>query len=168
MIKEKSKLFNKKDLFAYFLVAGSGAIVQLIFGSLLQDWFNVSYTWSVAIAYQISLIVGFFLTKLFAFDVRNTEKTKREMIKFFIVSQVSGVILTFTASQTLAVLNYLRPEKVAFLPHSNKDIHLNQLISTIVGMGFSFMSNYFLHKTFTFKSTGFYDRLKIVLNTGNK
>jgi putative flippase GtrA len=163
-VTQKPKnFFNRKDLFAYFLVAGFGAIIQLVCQSLLQDWFKISYAWSIQIAYQISLVVGFILTKMFAFDVRNTEKTKREMVKFIVVSQFSGLIMTFAALSALAFFDYIHPEKHIFLPHSNKDVHLNQLLSTIVGMGFSFISNYFLHKKFTFKSTGFYDRLKAVL-----
>lgn len=161
--KTQKNLFNKKDLLAYLFVAGSGAIVQLICGSLLQDWFSLSYGWSLQIAYQISLVVGFILTKMFAFDVRNTEKTQREMIKFILVSQFSGIVMTFTALITFKLSNLVYPNWIIFIPYSKKDVHLNQLFSTIIGMGFSFLSNYYLHKTFTFKSTGFYDRLKMAL-----
>ena len=49
------------------------------------------------------------------------------------------------------------------IPFSDKMIHVNQLISHLTGMVFSFFSNYYLHKTFTFKSTGFYDRLKTAI-----
>jgi putative flippase GtrA len=163
LAETKQNLFNKKDLLAYLFVAGIGAIVQLIFGSLLQDWFNISYGWSVQIAYQISLIVGFVLTKLFAFDVRNTEKTQREMFKFIIVGQFSGILMTFMAVLFLQIINALMPATKVLIPHSQKDIQVNQLLSTIIGMVFSFLSNYYFHKTFTFKSTGFYDRLKSVL-----
>jgi hypothetical protein len=40
---------------------------------------------------------------------------------------------------------------------------VNDMICYLVGMGFSFVSNYILLKTFTFKSTGFYDRLKVLI-----
>ena len=163
MNQNKKNLFNKKDLLAYFFVAGTGAIVQLVAGSLLQDWFGLSYGWSLQISYQISIVVGFILTKLFAFDVRNTEKTQREMVKFLLVSQFSGLVLTITALLAFKLSNLFFPEKIVIIPYSNKDVHLNQLFSTIIGMGFSFISNYYLHKTFTFKSTGFYDRLKLVI-----
>lgn len=163
MNQNKKNLFNKKDLLAYFFVAGTGAIVQLVAGSLLQDWFGLSYGWSLQISYQISIVVGFILTKLFAFDVRNTEKTQREMVKFLLVSQFSGLVLTITALLAFKLSNLFFPEKIVIIPYSNKDVHLNQLFSTIIGMGFSFISNYYLHKTFTFKSTGFYDRLKLII-----
>lgn len=163
MSQKSNNLFNKKDLLAYLFVAGTGAIVQLIFGSLLQDWFGVSYGWSVQIAYQISLVVGFVMTKLFAFDVRNTEKTQREMFKFLLVGQFSGLIMTFAAIVFLKLTNSVLPELKMMVPYSQKSVNINQLISTMIGMVFSFLSNYYFHKTFTFKSTGFYDRLKSVL-----
>jgi putative flippase GtrA len=163
LTQKQQKLFNKKDLLAYLFVAGSGAIVQLICGSLLQDWFGLSYGWSLQISYQISLVVGFILTKMFAFDVRNTEKTQREMVKFLLVSQFSGLVMTFAALLAFKLSNFFFPGLKVSIPYSNKDVHVNQLFSTIIGMGFSFLSNFYLHKTFTFKSTGFYDRLKMAL-----
>ena len=163
MTHKEQKLFNKKDLLAYLFVAGTGACVQLIFGSLFQDWFSISYKWSIPPAYLISLIVGFILTKLFAFDVRNTEKTQREMVKFIMVSLFSGLIMWITALISLQFINLILPVVEIVIPYSEKELHVDQLLSTIAGMGFSFLSNYFLHKTFTFKNTGFYDRLKAVL-----
>ena len=163
MSQKKADLFNKKDLLAYLFVAGTGAVVQLIAGSLLQDWFDISYGWSVQIAYQISLVVGFVMTKLFAFDVRNTEKTQREMVKFLLVGQFSGLIMTFAAIIFLKLTNSVLPDLKMMVPYSQKSVNINQLISTITGMVFSFLSNYYFHKTFTFKSTGFYDKLKMVL-----
>lgn len=163
MTQNKKNLFNKKDLLAYLFVAGTGAIVQLICGSLLQDWFGISYAWSVPLAYLISLIVGFILTKLFAFDSRNTEKTQREMVKFIMVGLFSLIIMWAAAIASLKILNLVYPKLVMLLPFSEKEVHVDQLLSSICGMGFSFLSNYYLHKTFTFKSTGFYDRLKMVL-----
>ncbi len=163
MNQNKKNLFNKKDLLAYFLVAGTGAIVQLVAGSLLQDWFSISYTWSVPLAYLVSIVVGFILTKLFAFDSRNTEKTKREMVKFILVSIFSGFIMWGTALFTLKILDFINPNLAVLIPFSAKEVHLDQLLSSICGMGFSFISNFYLHKTFTFKSTGFYDRLKLII-----
>ncbi|HWV29730.1 MAG TPA: hypothetical protein VN038_08770, partial [Dyadobacter sp.] len=52
----------------------------------------------------------------------------------------------------------------AFLiPFSVKEINLNKLFSQIAAMGARFLSNYILHKQFTFRDTGFYDRLKRLL-----
>ena len=119
MTQNKRSLFNKKDLLAYLFVAGTGAIVQLICGSLLQDWFGVSYAWSLQIAYQISLVVGFILTKMFAFDVRNTEKTQREMVKFIMVSQFSGLVMTLTALAAFNLSNIFFYEMKISIPNSH-------------------------------------------------
>jgi putative flippase GtrA len=160
---KKGKIFNSKDLIAYFLVAGTGAVVQLISSSLIQDWFNLTFQQSIWPSYLISFVVGFTLTKLFAFNARKTNQTRREMVKFLMVALFSGFVTDiFTrlayhfSSSYLETFRYL-------LPGSTKVINVNEMGCYIVGMGFSFVSNYILHKTFTFKSTGFYDRLKVLI-----
>ncbi len=163
MTKEASTVFNKKDLIAYFLVAGTGAVVQLLSGSLLKDWFALSYEKSIFPAYLIALVVGFILTKLFAFDARNTNKTKREMIKFLMVATFSGFVTWFFSVGTYTLSNKFSNDLLLRIPFSVKEVNITQTSSTIVGMGFSFISNYVLHKTFTFKSSGFYDRFKALI-----
>lgn len=159
-----SKLLNKKDLIAYFLVAGTGAAVQLIAGSILRNSFQLSYSTAVSWAYLISFVVGFVLTKMFAFDARNTNQTRREMLKFMMVATASWGITWFFAVASLEYVANTLGEHSAILPFGNKPVNLNELGSQVVGMGFSFVFNYVLHKTFTFKSTGFYDRLKKVVS----
>lgn len=161
-----SGILNKKDLLAYFFVAGTGAVVQLVTSSLSQDWFGFNYNKSVIIAYLVSLVVGFVLTKLFAFNVRNTNQTRREMVKFVMVAMFSGGVTWFFAVGSL----YLSTE-VLHIPSyklqlfsARKAINVNEMVCHIIGQGFSFISNYTLHKTFTFKSTGFYDRLKALIS----
>jgi len=158
-----TNVFNKKDLWAYFLVAGTGAIVQLVSGSLLKDWFALSYEKSIFPAYLIALVVGFILTKLFAFDARNSNKTKREMIKFLMVAIFSGFVTWFFSVATYSILNKFESDLLFHIPFSRKKVNITQTSSTVVGMGFSFLSNYILHKTFTFKSSGFYDRFKALI-----
>lgn len=163
MTATSTNVFNKKDLWAYFLVAGTGAIVQLVSGSLLKDWFALSYEKSIFPAYLIALVVGFILTKLFAFDARNSNKTKREMIKFLMVAMFSGFVTWFFSVATYSILNKFESDLLFHIPFSRKKVNITQTSSTIVGMGFSFLSNYILHKTFTFKSSGFYDRFKALI-----
>jgi putative flippase GtrA len=160
----KSKLLNKKDLIAYFLVAGTGAAVQLIAGSILRNNFYCSYSEAISWAYLISFIVGFTLTKMFAFDARNTNQTRREMVKFMMVAGTSWGITWFFAVVSLKFIANTFGEHSTIIPFGNKPINLNELGSQIIGMGFSFVFNYILHKTFTFKSTGFYDRLKKIVS----
>ena len=158
----KSKLLNKKDLIAYFLVAGTGAAVQLIAGSIISDY--VSFSSAVSLAYLISFVVGFVLTKMFAFDARNTNQTRREMLKFMMVATASWGITWFFAVGSLKYVEKTFGNHLTTLPFIQKTINLNELGSQIIGMGVSFVFNYILHKTFTFKSTGFYDRLKKIVS----
>jgi len=161
----QQKLVNKKDVLAYFFVAGTGALVQLLTSSLVQDWFGLTFDQSINIAYPVSLVVGFILTKLFAFNVRNTNQTRREMVKFVMVAMFSwGVTWVFAVGSLYASTEILKiPIYRIQLWLSQKTVNINEMVCYIIGQGFSFMSNYILHKTFTFKSTGFYDRLKALI-----
>ena len=157
-------LFNRRDVLAYFVVAAIGASLQLLAGSLLQDWFQFSYTQALFIGYLIAFVAGFFLTKLFAFNAKNSAQTKREIIKFTLVSIISCLITVYGAAllydystQEFRVLTVL-------LPFSVKEVNLNKLAAQIAGMGVSFLSNYILHKQFTFRNTGFYEKLKALLS----
>jgi putative flippase GtrA len=155
----KSSLFNLKDLVAYFLVAGTGAVVQLGVGSFLRQTF--SYRTSVALGYIASFVVGFILTKLFAFDVRNTAQTQREMIKFGMVSILSYFITVEGSVLLLSIITTFWPNTSFIIPLINFKINnVNEFLATLTAMGLSFINNYILHKTFTFKSTGFYNRVK--------
>ena len=54
-----NKLFNSRDVIAYFIVAAIGALLQLIVGSLLQDWFQVTYQQALLAGYLVAFVVGF-------------------------------------------------------------------------------------------------------------
>ncbi|MFC5412776.1 GtrA family protein [Larkinella bovis] len=158
------KLFNQKDLIAYFIVAAIGASLQIVVSSLLQEWFQVSYENGVLIGYVTSFFIGFFLTKLLAFNAKNSAKTRREMAKFAMVSVISCLITVYGASG-LYNLSISQIGSYEFtLPGSVKTVNTNKLFSHTFGMGLSFISNYILHKTFTFRNTGFYEKLKALLN----
>ena len=157
---KKTNLFNQKDLLAYFFIAGAGAIVQLVSGGLIKDWFKIPYESSILPAYFISLVVGFILTKLFAFDARKSQQTNREMIKFLLVASFSGFVTWFFSILPYRFLQTITTDYFLQIPYSYKKVNLTQISTTITGMSFSFVSNFVLHKTFTFKSSGFYDRFK--------
>ena len=163
MSDKKAALFNQKDLFAYFIVAGLGACVQLLAGGLIKDWFRVSYEDSILPAYFIALVVGFFLTKLFAFNARQSKQTRREMFKYVLVASFSGIITWLFSTIPYDFIHARYPEFFFHIPYSVKKINITQIGTTIHGMGYSFVSNYILHKTFTFKSSGLYDRFKDLL-----
>ena len=159
-MKKRSSLFNRKDLIAYFIIAGIGAVIQLLAGGLLKDWFRMSYESTILPAYFVSLIVGFILTKLFAFNARQTKQTQREMIKFLLVATFSGFVTWLFSVTPYSIISRTYADYFIQIPYSIKRINVTQVGTTVNGMGFSFMSNYVLHKSFTFKSSGFYDRFK--------
>jgi putative flippase GtrA len=162
--RPKSSLLNRKDLIAYFLVAGTGAAVQILAGSLLRD--HMGPDESVAVAYVISFFVGFTLTKLFAFDAKKSGQTRREMVKFGMVALLSWGITVGGFRLALNLFNSWHPAPVRLqLPISFPsakfwNINVKEFSALLFGMGASFVSNYVMHKRFTFKSTGFYDRIK--------
>ena len=162
-MKSKNTLFNSKDIIAYFFVAAAGALSQYIAGSFFRNY--VEYTQSVALGYIVSIAVGFVLTKMFAFDARGTSKTRREMVKFGMVSFLSFWITVGGAGLMNKLIGSFYPERhyqlsVGMLSAKTIDININEALALLIAMGFSFSSNYVLHKTFTFKDTGFYERIK--------
>ncbi|MVM37575.1 GtrA family protein [Spirosoma sp. HMF3257] len=159
-----NELFNRRDVIAYFIVAAIGASLQLLAGSLLQDWFQVTYQQALLLGYLIAFLVGFFLTKLFAFNAKNSTKTQREAIKFTIVSTISCLITVYGSSLLYELSMKIIGPLIFVIPFSVKEVNLNKFLAQLIGMGLSFMSNYVLHKTFTFRNTGFYEKLKILLN----
>jgi putative flippase GtrA len=153
-------LFTKRDVIAYFLVAATGAVLQLLIGSLAQSWFAITYKEALTLAYIMASIVGFFLTKVFAFNVKNAEKSHREMIKFTMVTLLSFAITVY-GSDALYRLSVTTIGEIKLqIPFSVKWVEINKLVSQTICMGISFLSNYVLHKKFTFYKTGFYERLK--------
>ncbi|MFT4032319.1 MAG: GtrA family protein [Siphonobacter sp.] len=160
----KSSLLNTKDLIAYFLVGGTGAAVQILAGGFFREY--MGYNASVTLAYIVSFIVGFTLTKLFAFDAKKSGQTRREMIKFLMVAAMSMAITVGASSLALQVFDSFFPGirlyelPFSFLPQKARIINIKEFGGLLVGMGLSFIFNYVMHKKFTFKSTGFYDRIK--------
>ncbi len=155
---KKDSLLNKKDIIAYFLVAATGAGIQIISTHFLIEYF--SYEISVGIAYFIAFIAGFGLTKMFAFDAKQSNQTRREMIKYVFVASIAGGVMVLFSSLAKSNIDNQFPNgiiKVTFIENPN------HLLGQIIGMGFSFITNYVGHKKVTFRSTGFYDKIKAKL-----
>ncbi|MCF0070158.1 GtrA family protein [Dyadobacter sp. CY261] len=157
------QLFNRRDLIAYFIVAATGALSNLLVATILQEWFTITYKSALFLGYWFSFLVGYFLTRLFAFNARNTTQSRRQIVKFILVSILSCLITVYGS----AILFDISKQWIGILtftiPFSVKEVNLNKLFSQIAAMGASFLSNYVLHKQFTFRDTGFYDRLKKLL-----
>jgi putative flippase GtrA len=159
-----SELFNRRDVLAYFTVAAIGATLQLIAGSVLQAWFKISYKQALLIGYVVAFLVGFILTKLFAFNAKNSAQTRREAVKFTFVSIISCLITVYGAAFLYDYSTSKFGLLTVLIPFSVKEVNIGKLVSQIAGMGASFLSNYVLHKQFTFRNTGFYEKLKALLN----
>lgn len=158
-----SGLFNRRDIIAYFIVAAIGASLQLVIGTLLQEWFQMTYEQALLIGYVVSFFVGFVLTKLFAFNAKNSAQTRREVAKFTLVSILSCLLTVYGSAGLYAYSISTMQTVTVVIPASVKVVNLNKLGAHTVGMGLSFVSNYILHKTFTFRNTGFYEKLKRLL-----
>lgn len=107
---------------------------------------------SVLLGYLTATVVSFLPTKNYAFSAKKTGNTYREAIKFVIIALIAWGVQVGVAILTLNwVANPFFPSVSLFL---------REKISHVVGMGFSFLANYFGHKLLTFRSTGVYDRLR--------
>ncbi|MDR6805521.1 putative flippase GtrA [Dyadobacter sp. BE34] len=158
------QLFNRRDLIAYFVVAATGALTNLLVATILQEWLPISYKSALFAGYWFSFIVGYFLTRLFAFNARNTTQTRRQIVKFIMVSILSCLITVYGSAILYDISRQWFGTFIFLIPFSVKEVNLNKLFSQIAAMGASFLSNYVLHKQFTFRDTGFYDRLKRLLD----
>jgi putative flippase GtrA len=150
----KSELFNKRDVIAYFFVAATGASINLLVGSVSQSWFPITYKEALILGYLIASVFGFFLTKIFAFSTGNATKSRREMLKFAMVTVLSFVISVYGANELYLLSVKWVGEFALEIPFSVKTVQLNKLVCQVTAMGVSFLSNFILHKRFTFADTG--------------
>ena len=157
------QLFNRRDLLAYFVVAATGAFSNLLVATILQEWFTISYKSALFAGYWFSFVVGYFLTRLFAFNAKNTTQTRRQIVKFTLVSIWSCLITVYGSAILHDISSRWLGTFTFLIPFSVKEVNLNKLFSQVIAMGASFLSNYILHKQFTFRDTGFYERLKRLL-----
>ena len=72
----------------------------------------------------------------------------------------SYIITVSGSTFALKCLTYLFGEIKTKIPFTNNDFSLTGTMSHFVGMGLSFIFNYFTHKKFTFVETGLLDKIK--------
>ena len=164
--------------FAIYLgIACIGVASNLITATILRRSFNVNFGSSIVLGYLAGMVIGFFLTKAFAFNARNSGNATREAIKFFMVSMVALTVTWVFSELTLRGINswFLRfPNtqsliEALVMETSNNFSDLSgfnisfafidrQLFANLGGIGFGFFANFFGHKYFTFKSTGLFNR----------
>jgi len=174
------KLRNPKSVrnFAvYFAIACAGVTSNIISATFLRRQFEVGFGSSIVLGYLIGMVVGFFLTKMFAFNARNSGNVTREAIKFFMVSMVALTVTWIFSELILRVLKYWfehYPNTQFLLEALVGEFHTMTtdltgvpislafidrfLFSNLGGICFGFFANFFGHKYFTFKTTGYYHR----------
>ncbi|GAB3706541.1 hypothetical protein GCM10027592_40120 [Spirosoma flavus] len=142
-----------REFFTYFLTALLGASINFVSRIFYRHYFELDYATSVLCGYLTATVLTFIPTKKYAFSAGKTGNTAREAIKFLGIALVALVVQVYVSKYTL--------EWVAtpLLPSPNLKIW-RETGSHVVGMGASFMANYFGHKLLTFRSTGFYDKLR--------
>ena len=139
-----------KSFFSFFLTALLGASVNFITQIFYRQYF--SFGTSVFLGYLTATVVSFIPTKRFAFPASKTGNTIREAIKFLIIALVALLVQVYVAKGTLLfIANPLFPDLSPFWREKG---------SHVVGMGLSFLANYFGHKLLTFRSTGVYNRIR--------
>ncbi len=144
-----SKPKEYRDFFTFFLTALFGASVNFVSQILYRRYFD--FDTSVFFGYLTATVASFIPTKVFAFSAKSTGNTGREAIKFLIIATVALAVQVYVAKYTLEwIANPLFPWLTVFWREKG---------SHVVGMGFSFLANYFGHKLLTFRSTGVYDRI---------
>jgi putative flippase GtrA len=166
-----------KSLGIYLAIACAGVACNLITATTLRQNFAVNFGSSIVLGYLSGMVLGFFLTKAFAFNARNSGNATREAIKFFMVSMVALTVTWVFSEISLRMINgwFVRypitqellealvyQTAVGFsdltgIPFSLSFID-RQLFANLGGIGFGFFANFFGHKYFTFKSTGIFDR----------
>lgn len=147
---DQPKSKDYKSFFSFFLTAVFGASVNFFSQILFRKSFD--YSTSVFLGYLTATIVSFVPTKLFAFSAKQTGNTGREMIKFVAIALVAWGVQVGVAVATLDwIANPYFPQATMFW---------REKCSHVVGMGFSFLANYFGHKLLTFRTTGVYDKIR--------
>jgi putative flippase GtrA len=141
----------QKEFVSFFLTALLGASVNFFSQVFYRDYF--SFNTSVLLGYLTATIVSFIPMKLYAFSAKDSGNSKREMVKFFGIAAIAWAVQVGVAAATLDwVANPLLSEYLT--------IFWREKFSHVVGMGFSFLANFFGHKLLTFRSTGVLDRIR--------
>ncbi|WP_425276916.1 GtrA family protein [Spirosoma oryzicola] len=148
---EQPKPTEFKNIFSFFLTALLGASINFISQIFYRNYFD--YATSVLWGYLTATVLTFIPTKLFAFSAAKTGNTGREIVKFLFIALVALVVQVYVSKYTLEwFANPLFPKAPELWREKG---------SHVVGMGMSFMANYFGHKLLTFRSTGMYDKIRL-------
>lgn len=149
---EEPSVKDYRGFISYFLTALLGASINFISQILYRSYAGMDFKTSVLCGYLTATVLTFIPTKRYAFAAGETGNTGREMIKYLSIALVALLVQVYVSKYTLEwIANPLLPT----LP-----VWAREKGSHVVGMGMSFMANYFGHKVLTFRSTGMYDRIR--------
>ena len=144
------KVKEYKDFFTFFLTAVLGASINFVSQIIYRNYFD--FQTSVLCGYLTATVLTFIPTKRYAFSAKNTGNTGREVVKFLGIAALALVVQVYVSKYTL--------EWIATPLFPDVRQLWREKASHVVGMGMSFMANYFGHKLLTFRSTGVYDKLR--------
>jgi putative flippase GtrA len=149
-VKRLANRANIKDFATFFLIACAGFLAN--FTSRFYYAKFLPFNYNIIPSYLTGMVVGFFLSKRYAFNAKASGNTRREMVKFVIISFIALGVMYVVAVAMLHILTFNFPR----LPKV-----VRESLAHVSGTGFSFITNFIGHKLFTFKSTGVYDRFRI-------
>jgi putative flippase GtrA len=127
------KLIKSPEIFKYILVGFFGSISVLLLTILFTSYFDIFYAYSVIIAFELSLLWGFFVHDRWTFsNVKKTSKGINRFVKYnvfslaglginllvlisltsifniyYIYSEIIAIAATFT-------FNFITSKKIAF------------------------------------------------------
>lgn len=139
-MKKWMKLFTSKEFLIFLATGGFAAAVN--FCSRIFFNLYMSFTVSVVLAYICGMLTAFVLSKLFVFQGKSNNTTKKQFIYFTLVNVVAVI-------QTLIVSVVL---KDYFLPIMRWGYHRDE-VAHLIGVGVPIFSSYVGHKYFTFSNT---------------
>jgi putative flippase GtrA len=161
VIKIIKKIKNKqlRSFISFFITALLGAatnfITQIPYKILFLNMGmsdRAALHSSVAAAYLTATVISFVPAKNYAFSAKESGSTRRESIKFLLISTVGFFVQIIV---TTLVLDYFaNPFLQSF------SLVIREKFSHAAAMGCSFTANFFGHQFLTFRSTGLYDRIK--------
>ena len=156
-----------KHFVLYFGMALVGFSTNVGSRIIYREFFGLPFGVSVVFAYFTGMIVGFVLSKIFVFKSQENANIWREMIKFTIVSMIAMLVTLAGSLVALAVFNWyfkLNPEHHRWMAQTIADIFGSRIInrelaSHLGGTCGGFVANFFGHKQFTFRNTGYWDKM---------
>jgi len=149
-VKSLANKANVRDFATFLLIASAGFLVN--FTSRFYYAKFLPFNYNIIPSYLSGMVVGFVLSKRYAFNAKGSGNTRREIVKFVIISLIAMGVMYVVAVAMLHVLTFNFPDLPKIVRES---------LAHVSGTGFSFITNFIGHKLFTFKSTGVYNRFSI-------